>query len=362
MIALESRLSAARRKALRTTRPRTQEGDDSSRVDDLTLNLCASVIMPEDASLVQRRARDFYKTLRPQNHLHCWYVSQISMISIRIDRDERIERRVREKIAIKAEVLWESDRELEAIRLGNQLGNHPEEVVKLLQRTPQGCEWLMSRWAMLAYSADVQNQQWTPQQAELAFDLLGTPALFRQGHKPGVALDSEGRMVAGSDDPATVARRQIADLKERREQLEGLDRANRSLAEADLGDDSDPELRRVRKHEAMLHSRLRWCVRQLRYQSPLEEPYRGLWASWIGDEEAAPEVHVTTPLPEPKPETTPGARFADHPSFDLEPDEFPAPGESADIPMILANRQHKKLQKDEARRVARRRDVEKLRA
>ena len=144
------------------------------------------------------------------------------MISIRIDRDERIERRVRDKIAIKADVLWESDRKLEAIRLGGQLGILPEEVVELLQRTPQGCEWLIGRWAMLAYSADVQKGVWTPPQIELAFDLLGTPALFREGFKPGAALDSEGRLIAGSDDPASVARRQIADLKVQRDRVEGL--------------------------------------------------------------------------------------------------------------------------------------------
>ena len=61
-------------------------------------------------------------------------------------------------------------------------------------------------------------------------------------------------------------------------------------------------------------------------------------------------------------ETTPGIRFADHPPFDLEPDEYPAPGESVDIPMILANRQEKAFRKDEARRDDRRREIEKLRA
>ncbi len=186
--------------------------------------------------------------------------------------------------------------------------------------------------------------------------------LFREGHKPGTVLDIQGRVIVGSDDPASVARRQIAEIERRRDLVEGLDRANRSLAEADMGDDADAELKRHRRHEATLHSRLRWCMSQLRYQSPLKEPYRGLWADWIGDHEGAPKIQPASPLPEPKPETTPGQRFASHPPFDLEPDEYPAPGEEVDIPMIVANRRKKKLQKDEARRVARRRDIEKLRA
>jgi hypothetical protein len=363
MIASEPRDAARRRNAPYSIRPMNQDGDDSPRAAALTAGLCASVIIPEDAELVQKRSREYFHTLRPQNNFHCWIVSEVALLSIRIDRDERIERRIRDKIAIKAEVLWESDRKLEAIRLGNQLGLQPEEVVELLQRTPQGCEWLMGRWAMLAYSADSQNGTWTPTQAELAFDLLGTPALFRQGQKPGAALDKLGRVIPGSDDPAGVARREIAELEGRRELVEGLDRASRSLAEADLGDESDPELKRLRRHEATLHSRLRWCLGQLRYQSPHTEPMRGLWVQWLGDNEAAPKIEPSPPLPEPKPETTPGVRFPNvHPPFDLELDELPADGSPADFPLILANRQAKRLKKAEARRDAKRRKVEKLRA
>ena len=362
MIANEPRDAARRRNAPYSIRPTTQDGDSSPRAPGLIDDLCGSVIIHEDAALVQKRSREYFNTLRPQNNFHCWLVTQIGLLSIRIDRDVRIERRIRDKVAIKAQLLWESDRKLEAIRLGSQLGIRPEEVVELLQRTPQGCEWLMGRWAMLAHSADNQGGQWTPPQAELAFDLLGTPALFRQGQKPGAALDKRGRAIAGSDDPAGVARREIALLEERRELVEGLDRANRSLAEADLGDDADPELKRLRRHEATLHSRLRWCTSQLRYKSPHTEPLRGLWAEWVGDFEDAPKIQPAPPLPDPEPETTPGRRFAENPPFDLEPDEYPADGEEVDLEMILANRRAQETQKAESRRVARRREVEKLRA
>ena len=363
MIAHESRIAAARRLDALRSRVLSEADDGPPRSEALISDLCASPFHREDARRVDKRARTFYNTLKPQSDFQCWLVSQVGLLSTRIDRDVRIERRVREKIMIKADVTWETERKLDAIRLGQQLGNQPEEVVEMLRKTPQGCEWLMGRWSMLAYSADLQNGQWTPQQTEMAFDLLGTPALFRPGFQPGAMLDLEGRPVAGSDDPATVARRQIAELKELRDQIEGLDRANRSLAEADLGDESDPELKRVRRHEATLHSRLRWCVRQLQFESPHSEPLRGLWAGWVGDHESAPKIQAAPPLPEPKPETTPGVRFPNvHPPFDLELDELPADGGPANIPMILANRQEKAFRKDEARRDDRRREVEKLRA
>ena len=51
-----------------------------------------------------------------------------------------------------------------------------------------------------------------------------------------------------------------------------------------------------------------------------------------------------------------------HPPFDLEPDEFPEPGQVADIPKILKSRKQKRQAKAESRRESRRRKLDKLRA
>jgi hypothetical protein len=359
MFVSEARIAANRRNALRSTGPKTAEGKARSRANALKHGLCASVVVAEDAALVQRRSVDFFKTLRPQNHFHCWLVTEIALLTIRIERVERMERRVRDKLAIQAELGWDDDRRLEMIRLGSTLGNQPEEVVEQLRRTPQGCEWLMGRWAMLAYSAD-EKTSWTAEQDQLAFDLLGTPALFRQGHKPGAALDFDGKVVEPAAGPAAVARREIAALRERRDLVAGMDEANRSLAEADLGDDSDPELRRLRRYESTLHGRLRWCQSQLRHQSPLEEPYRGLMTTWLGQQEPPPAAQSSTP--EPMPAASNGWLPSIHPPFDLTPEEVPAPGEPVDLPRIVASRRQQKLGRTAARRDARRRKLEHLRA
>lgn len=60
----------------------------------------------------------------------------------------------------------------------------------------------MSRWSMLAHAAEAQGGTWTPSQVHLAFDLLGTPVDFREGHKPGLALDLRGNVPENADDPA----------------------------------------------------------------------------------------------------------------------------------------------------------------
>jgi hypothetical protein len=167
-------------------------------------------------------------------------------------------------------------------------------------------------------------------------------------------------MVESADDPAAVARREIAALKERRELVEGLDEVNQALAIADLNDEDDPELKRLRRYESTLHRRLRWCLAQLRYESPHRQPHPSVTRpKW--DVQPDPIVE-----PAPKAEPEKPKEFWQvkpvNPPIDLEEDEIPAPGERADIPAILASRLEKKLKKAEARRDSRRRKLERLRA
>src|SRR3954451_12015675 len=315
MIVSEARLAANRRNAQRSTGPKTEEGKQRSRANALKHGLCASVVVAEDAKLVQQRASDWFDALKPQCEYHSWLVDEVAIISLRIDRCERMERRARDAKAIRAELCWEDDRRLDAVRLGGLLSKRPDEVVEELRRPPQGCEWLMTRWAMLAHTADLKGS-WTPEQARMAFDLLGTPIEFREGIKPGASLDLDGRMIESADDPAAVARREIAALKERRELVEGLDEVNQPLAVADLNDEDDPELRRLRRYESALHRRLRWCLAQLRYESPHRRAHPGLTRPRCDAQPAA------TVEPAPKPETPKEfwQAVAPNPPFDLEAD------------------------------------------
>src|SRR6185312_10137115 len=195
MIVSQARIEANRRNALRSTGPRTVEGKERSRANALKHGLCSSVVVPEDLELVRGRSDEWFEALRPQNTFHVWLVSEISLVSLRIDRSERMERRLRDKIALRAEVTWEDDRRLEVEILGGMLARKPAETVETLRRTPQGCEWLMSRWAMLAHAADV-DRSWDEEQMSLAFDLLATPQTFRRGKKPGVSLDLDGNVIS----------------------------------------------------------------------------------------------------------------------------------------------------------------------
>jgi hypothetical protein len=354
----QARIDANRRNCLLSKGPTSPEGKRISRANALKHGLCASAVVPEDLQAVQLRSTELFDNLKPQDEVQAWMVDQAAVITLRIDRCVRMERRARDKSSLRAELTWDDDRRLEAETLGRSLHKDPGEVVEALRRTPHGCDWLMDRWAMLAYSADVQQKTWTDEQTRLAFDLLATPHALRPGKRPGLLLDRYGQVLDEGHDPAAVARREIAALEERRAVVAELDEVERHLAASDLSNEGGAELRRLRRYESTLHSRLRWCLAQIALDRPyrrLEPVLRKEWG-----ETAEPELK-----PEPKsPDEVAAEGWTPsmiNPPFDLTEDEAPAPGYDIDLPAILSARREKRFRKAEARREAKRQKADRLR-
>jgi hypothetical protein len=325
MLVTQARMEANRRNSQRSTGPKTAEGKESSRANALKHGLCSKVAVVEDATLVEERAAGFEETFTPQNDFQRWLVNQAATLTLRIERAGQIEQATRDKLALRATICWDDDRRLEASVLGSKLAKQPEGVASQLRSTHHGCEWMISRWILLL-NATITRGAWTPEQSLLAFNLLGTPTAFREGHEPGEMLDAHGRALSGADDQAVVARREIAALQARRELTEGLDQADRARAEADLGDDSDPELRRVRRYESALNRQLRWTLEQLEAPAPTEESPDG-----------------TKPL---------------SPVDDLTVEASPAPIRELEPLIVPSSRVEKRLKKAEDRREARLRKLE----
>src|SRR3954471_23072596 len=107
MIVSEARVAANRRNAQRSTGPKTEEGKQRSRANALKHGLCASVVVAEDVKLVQQRASEWFEALKPQDEFQAWLVDEVAILSIRIDRCERMERRARDLRAMRAELSWE---------------------------------------------------------------------------------------------------------------------------------------------------------------------------------------------------------------------------------------------------------------
>jgi hypothetical protein len=269
-----------------------------------------------------------------------------------------MERRARDKFSLRAELTWDDDRRFEAEVLGRDLAKDPAETVALLMKTPQGCEWLMGRWALLAHAANTNEGAWTDEQTNLAFDLLATPKAFRAGRRPGAVLDFEGNIIDAGENLAAVARREVALLKEKREVVAGLDEVERTLAASDLTNEGDPELRRLRRYESTLHGRLRWFLKQITIQSPYRCPDPSLRPEWVVDLEPEPEV-------KPEPNSRAEGRTPEQilPPIDLEPEESPGVGQDSDRPVHLTPRMAKQIRMAEARAmVSRKKKVERLRA
>ena len=354
-----AKIEANRKNAAKSTGPKTASGKRRSRANALKHGLCATTLVPEDLKLVRERADEWYFAIKPRNSYQAWMVNEVSIASLRIDRSERMERRLRDREMLKAELTWDDDRDKEAEALGSKLGRRPSEVVEQLRGTPQGCDWLMRRWSELARSAEVQGP-WTPDQARLAFDLLGTHPDCREGREPGERIDLDGRLIGPAPGPVALARREVAALKARRKRVAMLDEVDRSLTSVDLLDESNVPLKRLRRYEATLHNRLRWFLQQVQSDPPRHQTDPDFRPRWV--EPPGPTFSPSRPGPEPASTASIGAYKPINPPFDLLPDEFPEPGQEADIPKIVANRHAKKLKKAEARRESKRRKVERLRA
>ena len=81
-------------------------------------------------------------------------------------------------------------------------------------------------------------------------------------------IDLEGRVIEPAPDPASLARREVASLLERRQEVAGLDDLDRALARADYVPEPTEEIRRLRRHDAELHRRLMWFIKQINTKSP----------------------------------------------------------------------------------------------
>ncbi len=84
-------------------------------------SLCATIVLPEDAPLIQDKAEALYNSFKPYTDYQAWHVDRAAVLMVRIERAERMERRVRDRTCLRSMVTWEDDRRLEAEVLGGML-------------------------------------------------------------------------------------------------------------------------------------------------------------------------------------------------------------------------------------------------
>ena len=250
---------------------------------------------PEDARQMQSVSESAYFAFKPSNSWHRWLVDQLAVLQVRINRVNRIERRLRDWASFRAIDFWDDDQRLAVETLALRLLDEPARVVAQLHQTPAGCAWLLTRWSILA-GLDAAN--WTEDQKKLASHLLG------------LAYEPERTLAV---DPGA----QVARLREHRARVEEADTITRGLVEADLSDNLGPEFTRLRSYERALHGRLRWFVAQVR----IELPER--WADPRFKPAYAPEFAYVDPVftapAEPAVASAPSAETNPPPPAEVEP-------------------------------------------
>ena len=218
--------------------------------------------------------------LRSRSILREWFGDDIARTQVRIDHLAQIERRQRARAALRAKSFWDEDRRLLAEDLGARLHRDPARVIKKLRATPQGCDWIRERWALLLEISRA-GHPWNDAQAALALDLLGTPADLREDATTARLLD----------DPAGLARVEMGAIQDQRAQVVECDELDRALAIADIADPATPEFRELRRYEASLVRRMKWAMDLMDLIPESAEPIRP-------HERQAPD-----PEPEPEPPT-----------------------------------------------------------
>ncbi len=226
-MATDKQIEANRLNALKSTGPKTDEGKEASRANALKHGLSGAgiVVVQEEEDLIEQCEDEWHSSLKPNNAFEMHLAHRIAVEAVRVDQIERAERDLRGRLADRASVCWDADQRLAAEKLGKSLPRDPAIVALQLAQTPQGCDWLLERWAALE-RALVAHGVWTPSQKTLALDLLGTAAELRD-------LPTKLDPFPGEDAAATcltVARGTIAHLKQYQARLQPLDDGERAAA------------------------------------------------------------------------------------------------------------------------------------
>ena len=255
-----AQLAANRANAQKSTGPKTEEGKRRSRANALKHGLCASAVVPESLELIQERASEWFYALKPQNEYQSWLVDKITVLSLRVDRVERMERRLRDRRSLRAELAWDEDRKVEVEALGG-----PARGPALGGRRGPPADHRRVRLADRplgdARAGRRRRRHLDRRAGPARLRPPGHPAEFRDGRPaPATSTPSPTTPRPPPSPPGSLAR-----LRSHREAVAEPRRGRPDARRGRPPGRAHPELKRLRRQESALHSRLRWCLAEMRH-------------------------------------------------------------------------------------------------
>jgi hypothetical protein len=183
------RIKANRRNARKSTGPKTAAGKARSKMNALKHGLDAqTIVLPGEDEAAFRTRLDAWKAgCAPRNPLEESLIEQAARLSWQLDRAERVQAahlaeriRLAEEDAIRqaAEALVIGQQLIDGLpapvfqlpranelTAGKRLGmpihpddpNHPERLLRRLESTADGCQWLLDQWAELRAAIEDQS-------------------------------------------------------------------------------------------------------------------------------------------------------------------------------------------------------------
>ncbi len=244
-------IAANQKNAQRSTGPVTDEGKIASRGNALKHGLTGAgvVVSDDDLDALRQRMIEWRPNYQPRTPEQEWLFERMVAGSIKLDRCQQQESRLRSLAIQRATLCWDEDRWLEAEEIAEKLSKRPALICQRLQKTKQGVDWLIARWRILGAIFERQGE-WTEAQNATALDLMGTPPELRDE--------------APIEDPAALVAPQISRLKKRLDQsLDALDVFERAAAVSGNPITLPKALSNLRRYEATCRRQYLWALDRL---------------------------------------------------------------------------------------------------
>jgi hypothetical protein len=324
-------IRANRLNAQKSTGPRTEAGKRAASANALAHGLAGDgVVLPDEMRRkVEERKAEWAPEFDLADPYAAWVFDRLIAATVRAEAADQAEDAERVRLAHDAAVAWDVDRAAEVEDLAAGLARDPARVAARLRQTTRGADWLATRLEALAAIHEARGG-WDDSQRGRALDLLGVPALLRDGPTP---LDPPG----SDPDPASWPRRAVAAeaARLRRWQAEvgdDRDELDRTLAETGQGAESFRLLANVLRYRSQALRTVHWALNELTRLGARGRPIAESCPP------PAPSVERRPPLPAPPPSPAPAMEPESDPAPEPEPAAEPAPPSHPGAPAVAEAR------------------------